>query len=137
MREQWADMLRTGLATPRAPNQSQLNSMMTQALTKLVKDDCGGESSITPAPDSVLLDTLRTCQTLRADVEVVSVEGVPLFGGPRALPAMVAACSRNQAVELGLKDGATLRMPCRSPYQITQRFYAANMEKLAHQLMRD
>lgn len=138
MRVQWAAVLKeTGLATPRAPSQSQTDSMMTQAITELVKDDCGGESSITPTPGSVLLDTLKACRTLRADVEVLRVEGLPLYGGAQALPAMVAACASRKEVQLGLKDGAALRMHCPVPYRITPLFYAADLEKIAQRLARD
>lgn len=138
MQAQWAALLEhTGLATPRAPSQSQMNSMMAQALTELVKDDCNGGSSITTTPDSVLLDTLKACKTLRADVEVLSVEGLPLFGGKQALPAMVAACTGRRAVDLGLKGGGALRMPCRAAYRIMPQFYAADMAKIADRLTRD
>jgi hypothetical protein len=65
------------------------------------------------------------------------VEGLPLYGDAQALPAMVAACAARKEVALGLKDGATLLMQCRKPYRITQRFYAANMEKVAQGLARD
>lgn len=135
MPAQWAAMLRqTGLAVPRAPSQSQTNSMMVQAVVALVNDDCDGKSSYTPTPDSMLLDTLKTCKTLRADVEVARVEGLPLFGGVQALPAMVAACASRKEVEFGLKNGASLRMPCRVPYRITPMFYAADMKKIAARL---
>ncbi len=138
MHEGWAAMLAdTGLATPRAPNQSEINSMMTQALSQLIKEDCGGDSSITPTPDSALVDTLKACQTVLANVEVVRAEGLPLFGGTQALPAVVAACASRKEVALGLKDGATLRMGCRAPYQVTPYFYAANMAKIVEQLTRD
>lgn len=137
MREQWGAALRaSGLAPERAATRSQINSMMVQAITAMVKDDCGGESSITAAPASILLDTLRACKSLRADAEVVQVEGWPVFGGEKALPAMVGACTRNKTVELGLKSGATLRLPCRTPYRITQRFYAANIDQVIEQLAR-
>lgn len=138
MHANWAAMLAdTGLATPRAPSQSQTNSMMNQALTQLVKDDCGGHSSVTPTPDSVLLDTLKMCKTLRADVEVRQVEGLPVFGGAQALPALVAACASRKEALLGLKGGATLRMPCAQPYPITRHFYAADMAKIVERLARD
>lgn len=138
MRGQWAAMLKqTGLATARAPSQSQLNSMMARAVTELVSDDCDGHSSITPTPVSMLLDTLKACKTLRADAEVVQVEGLPLFGGAQALPAMVAACASRKEVALGLKNGASLHMPCRAPYRITPLFYAADMKKIVARLARD
>ena len=137
MRDQWGAVLRaTGLAPARAATQSQINSMMTQAITALVKADCGGESSITPAPASILLDTLRACKTLRTDAEVVLVEGLPVFGGEKALPAMVSACTRSKTVQFGLKGGASLRLNCQEPYRITQRFFAADIDKLIEQLAR-
>lgn len=135
MAAQWVAMLRqTELAAPRAPNASQMNSMMLQAVTQLVNEDCDGASSITPTPTSMLLDTLKACKSLRADVEVTRVEGQPLFGTARALPAMVAACVSGQAVTLGLKDGSKLRMPCRTPYRITPVFYRAHMKKILARL---
>ena len=137
MRDQWSAVLReTGLAPARAPSQSHMDSMITQAITALVKDDCQGQSSITVTPSSLLLDTLRTCKSLRSDVEVVRVEGLPLFGGERALPAAVQACNKSKTVELGLKGGATLRMPCRVPYQMTHRFPAVDMDKVVEKLAR-
>lgn len=136
MPAQWGAMLKmTGLAAPRAPSQSQVNSMMARAVTELVKDDCDGASSITTAPGSMLLYTLKACKTVRADVEVVDVEGLPLFGGAQALPAMVAACASRKEVAFGLKDGASLRMPCRTPYRITPKFYAADMKKIMARLV--
>ena len=138
MRERWAAMLAdTGLATPRAPNQSEIDNMMLRALTELVRDDCAGASSITPTPDSMLLDTLKACKRLRTDVEVMRVEGLPLFGGAQALPAVVAACASRKDVALGLKDGTTLRMGCKAPYQVAPRFYAADMARIMEQLTRD
>jgi hypothetical protein len=138
MRANWAAMLAdTGLATPRAPTAPQINSMMLQALTGLVKEDCAGARSITPTPDSVLLDSLPACKTLRADVAVVQVEGWPVFGGAQALPAMVAACTSGKQVALGLKGGATLHMHCQAPYQVTPHFYAADMAAIVERLTRD
>lgn len=137
MRDQWHAVLRdTGLAPVRAPSQAHIDSMTTQALTALVKDDCQGNSSITVAPSSILLDTLGTCKSLRSDVEVVRVEGLPLFGGERALPAAVDACNKRKTVELGLNGGATLRMPCRVPYQMTRRFPAVDIDKVIGKLAR-
>ena len=135
MRSQWATMLeKTGLAKPRAPSQSQIDSMMLQALTALTREDCDGKRSMTPTPDSVLIDTLPSCQSLRADVEVVRVEGLPVFGGALALPAMVDACTSGHTVELGLKNGTALSMPCRVPYQVTTHMYAADMDKISRAL---
>jgi hypothetical protein len=138
MRTQWAAALdQTGLARPRAPTQSQTDTMMLQALAQLTMEDCGGKKSMTPTRSSVLIDTLPMCQGLRADVDVLRVEGHPVFGGALALPAMVDACASRHAVALGLKDGATLTLACRVPYQVTARMYGAEIDKIMQALARE
>ena len=135
MRDQWAAVLdETGLARPVAPTQRQTDEMMYRALTKLMREDCQGKRSMTPTRSSVLLDALPACATLRQDVEVVQVEGLPLFGGMQALPAMSEACAARHEVVLGLKDGATLAMPCRTPYDTSTRMYAADIGKIMRAL---
>lgn len=136
MREQWAAVFReTGLARPSAPSQSHLDAMTYLALTGAVKDDCEGKSSMTPAMSQrrLLIDTLSNCRTIRADIEVLRVEGEPVFGSPQTLPAMAQACASRQSVALGLKDGAALVLPCRRPVAVTQ-VYSADMGKLLRAL---
>jgi hypothetical protein len=135
MREEWAAVLdETGLAHPVAPNQRQTDAMMLQALTKLVKEDCQGKRSMTPTATSVLVEALPSCATLRKDVEVVQVEGLPLFGGTQALPAMSQACTARKEVVLGLKDGSALAVPCRTPHVASARMYAADIGKIMRAL---
>jgi hypothetical protein len=67
----------------------------------------------------------------------VKVEGQAVFGGVRALPALVAACTARKEVELGIKGGASLRMPCPTPYQVTPLFYAANIDVIIKLLARE
>jgi hypothetical protein len=135
MRSQWASVLdATGLARPVAPTQRQTDAMMLQALTKLVKEDCQGKRSMTPTGSSVLVDALPSCATLRKDAEVVQVEGLPLFGGMQALPAMAEACRTRQQVVLGTKDRSSLAVPCREPYDAGTRMYAADMGKIMRAL---
>jgi hypothetical protein len=137
MREQWAAVLaQTGLATPRAPTQSQTDAMMLQAVTQLVREDCGGKRSMTPTPETILVYTLPSCASVRADIEVVQVEGLPLFGGSAALPAIVDACAKRHSVQLGLKQGARLDVACRAPYEVTRHMYAADMDKITRALAR-
>lgn len=137
MRAQWATVLtQTGLAAPRAPTQSQTDAMMLQALTQLVREDCGGKRSMTPTPESILVYSLPSCAGLRSDIEVVRVEGLPVFGGMQALPAMVEACRGRHSVELGLKQGAALHVACRVPYQIMPHMYAAYIDKIIAALAR-
>jgi hypothetical protein len=135
MREQWAAVLdESGLAHPVAPTQRQTDAMMLQALTKLVREDCQGKRSMTPTRASVLVDALPSCTSIRENAEVVQVEGMPLFGGTLALPAIMQACGARRQVTLGLKDGGTLAVPCRSPYLPSMRMYAADIGKIMRAL---
>lgn len=135
MRARWAEVLgEAGLATPRAPRQAHVDAMMLQAVTRLMQEDCAGGRSITPAPDRILLDTLPKCRTLRRDAVVVRAEGLPVFGGAQALPAVVAACAARHVVELGMEDGTTLAMPCRAPYQPMAQVYAVDIGKVMEAL---
>ncbi|MCE3264970.1 MAG: hypothetical protein K0R43_4049 [Pseudoduganella sp.] len=136
MRAQWATVFKaTALAKPSAPSQSQLDAMTYFALTGAVKDDCAGKSSMTPAMSQgrLLVDSYPVCQTIRADIEILRVEGHPVFGSPQAMPALVQACASRKAVELGLKDGSALTLPCRRPVSVTQ-IYAADMGRLLRAL---
>lgn len=137
MREQWLAVFKsTALAAPRAPNQGQTNSLMLRAITQWVKDDCGGRSSITPAETEgrLLVDSYQECQSVRRDIEVLRVEGYPVFGSLQALPALLKACSSRQSARLGLKDGSELALPCRTPYRGLTQVYAANMGKVMRAL---
>jgi len=135
LRDEWSRVLdETGLARPVAPTQRQTDAMMLRALTKLVREDCKGKRSMTPTSASVLVDTLPSCATLRKDVEVVQVEDRPLFGSMQALPAMSQACTARHEVRLGLKDGATLALPCSAPYQAGTRMYSADIGKIMRAL---
>jgi len=135
MRERWAAVLdASGLARPVTPTQRQTDAMMLQALAGLVREDCQGKRSMTPTAGSVLVDTLASCASIRKDMEVVQIEGLPLFGAMQALPAMVQACGTRRQVVLGLKDGTTQQVPCRVPYQPATRMYAADIGKIMRAL---
>lgn len=128
MRDQWSAALDgTRLAVRKVPTQSQTDAMMLQAITDLVKADCDGESSMTPTAETLLIDGLTACHTVHADIAVARVEDEWIFGGRRALPAMVAACRARRMVRLGFVGGGSMSLPCREPYRTAQYFYAADM----------
>jgi hypothetical protein len=137
MRDQWAEILDADrLALRRPPSQTQTDAMMLQAISTLVKDDCNGDSSITPTARNVLIDEIKGCKVIRADIDVEQVEGKPVFGSRDALPAMVAACGARRTVALGLRGGRVLALPCSTPYQPAAYFYAADMQKIIQQLVK-
>ncbi|UYY58669.1 hypothetical protein [Sphingomonas sp. S2-65] len=136
MPDAWANILDSGrLAMRRPPTQAQIDAMMLQAITTLVKDDCNGDSSMTPTARNILIDGMKACKTTRVDIDVEQIEGKPVFGNGDALPAMVAACGVRKKVMLGLKGGGVLALPCSTPYRASTHFYAADMKKIIRKLL--
>lgn len=138
MDAQWAALLgETGLARLVPPTQAERDAMVLRAIVKLMKDDCGGRSGSAPVPDGVVLDGMKVCKTFTRDAYVTAVEGLPLAGHPGTGAAMSAACTARHQVVLGLKDGATLAVPCAAPYPLRAAFWHADIGKLLAALARD
>jgi hypothetical protein len=136
MGRQWDKLFReTGLAVPHRPNQAQRDAMTLQAIVKLMADDCGGKSSTTPTPDSILLDAMPVCKTIRANADVAQVEGQPVFSGEAALPALLGACAARHEVKLGLRNGQSLALRCSEPYQARTAFYGVDLQKVLANLV--
>ena len=138
MEQQWNDMLdSTGLATPQPPTQAMRNAMVLRAIVKLMRDDCGGRSGSTETPDGVILDGMKACKTFLRDAYVTRIENLPVSGHPATGQAMAAACTARRQVLLGLKDGATLAVPCEQPYRMRQQFHRADIGKVLAALRGD
>ena len=136
MRDQWAALFKdTGLARAYPPNQVQRDAMMLEAIGQLVRADCAGRSSMTPTADTVLIDGMPVCATFRADAELATVEGLPVFGGERGLAALADACTARHAVNFGMKNGAALTVPCAAPYQAQKEFYRVDIDKVLARLV--
>ena len=58
------------------------------------------------------------------------IENLPVSGHPATGQAMAAACTARRQVLLGLKDGATLAVPCEQPYRMRQQFHRADIGKV-------
>jgi hypothetical protein len=137
MEAQWAALLRdTGLAAPMPPTQAQRDAMVLQAMVKLMKDDCGGDSGTTETPDGVILDGMKACRTFTRDAHVTAIEGLPVFGNPATGEAMTAACTARHALVLGLKEGGSITAPCATPYRMRSSFYRADIAKVLAALRR-
>jgi hypothetical protein len=131
MERQWEALFAaTGLATPQPATQDQRDAMVLRALVQLMKDDCGGRSGTTPMADGVLLDGMKACKTFVRDIDVRSIEGLPVAGHAATGQAMAAACAARHEVRLGLQDGATLAAPCSRPYQPRTAFYRADIGRV-------
>lgn len=124
----------TGLGTPRPPTQSQRDAMALQAVNQMMRGDCGGRRSTTPTKDAVLLDGMKECSTLKRDLYLTHIEGEPVFGGDKVLPAMAEACTLRHALRLAGKQGETLTVPCSEPYQARTAFYHADIDAILARL---
>lgn len=135
---QWAALLgSSGLATLVPPVQAQRDAMVLRALVKLMRDDCGGRSGTMPVPDGVVLDGMKVCKTFTRDVHVTRIEGLAVAGDAGTGAAMSAACTARHQIVLGLKDGATLAVPCAEPYPMRSAFWHADIGKVLAALARE
>lgn len=119
----------TGFARRVAPNQDQLDMMIKKAFSSLIKEDCG-ESSMFEASDGLIIDDLKACQHLKGQMKVVGIEGHAIFGNPRALPALVAACRKRGQMSLQLANHERLQLACKTPLSLDSNFYATDIDKL-------
>ncbi|OEZ61664.1 hypothetical protein [Duganella sp. HH105] len=138
MEQQWDEVLpKTGLAALRPPSQALRDRMVLRAVVKLMVDDCAGRSGTTETPEGIILDGMKVCKSIHQDSYATSIEGHPVFGDAATGPAMKAACLARHEVTLGLKDGGKLVIPCQTPYEMREAFYAIDIEKTLAQLMRE
>jgi hypothetical protein len=134
MQAVWREMLHsTGLAKVVAANQAQKDLMVKQAFSQLMIDDCGS-SSYFEASDGLIVDAVKTCKTLSADMKVTGIEGHKLFGNKHVLPTLVHSCQSNAQVTLNLADGVDLKLACKTPFKAIKQFYAVDIEKVLRSL---
>lgn len=137
MEQQWAKLLtRTSLATAIAPTQVMLDEMMSEAVQKLMREDCGGGLDFGSMPAGFYLGGMKACRTLTYDVEVVTVEGHPVSGDKQALAALLSACAERAKVVLGRREGGTLELACVAPYQPRTQFYHVDVARVRQLLER-
>jgi hypothetical protein len=138
MEQEWDAMLRaTGLAHPAPPTQALRDTMVERALVKLMRDDCGGRVDSMQQADGLLLGGMKACKTFTKDAYVTAVEGLPMRGNAYTGAAMAAACTAHGKLVLGLKDGATLDVPCTEPYRMRSSFYQVDIDSVLQALMRN
>lgn len=123
----------TGLARRVPPNQDQLDMLIKKAISSLIKDDCG-ESSMFEASDGLIIDDLKACKQLKAQMKLVGVEGHALFGNTQALPALLTACQQTGLVSVQLADHAHRQLACKTPLSLNSHFYATDIAKLLQAL---
>lgn len=130
MQEAWRQLFaRTALARPAAPGVKQHKLMMDRAFSQLMKSDCG-ESSFFPTAISIIIDDVKTCKNLKPSMKVKMVEGLPVFGDVRTVPAMAAACKARGNVVLGLADGSDVTIACAQAFDIERPFYRIDIERV-------
>jgi hypothetical protein len=135
MQQAWSSMLeQTALARATAPSQTQLDLMAVKAVEQIMRDDCGGRRSMTPAPGRILLFGMGSCKTFKTDMVVTQAEGLPIQGHPHVAAAMATACTAKHEIVLGLQDGSERRVPCAQAYQGPAQFFAADIGKVLAKL---
>ena len=130
MAKVWDDFFQeTGLARRVAPNQAQKDMMIKKAFSSLMIEDCG-ESSTFEANDGLIIDDLKSCKQLKAQMKVVGVEGHAIFGNAQALPALLSRCQQSGQVTVQLDSHESLQLSCKTPFVLNSDFYASDMRRL-------
>jgi hypothetical protein len=134
MQEIWREMLETsGLAKEVEATQAQTDLMIKKAFSLMMKDDCG-EASYFETPDGLIIDDIKNCHQLRAEMKVSGVEGHKFFGNMQALPALMQACKARGKVNLSIEHAADLTLACKTKYQKISSFYAVDIEEVLKRL---
>jgi hypothetical protein len=67
-------------------------------------------------------------------MEIVSIEGHPSNGDPKAALSIAQACTSRKLVHLKFSDQTTVEVPCQRSYRAPTQFYAADIAKLLMRL---
>ncbi|MES2049898.1 MAG: hypothetical protein V4447_15970, partial [Pseudomonadota bacterium] len=134
MQEVWREMLNTSsLAKEIKATQAQTDLMIKKAFSLLMADDCGA-SSYFETPDGLIVDDIKSCRQLRAEMKVAGVEGHKLFGNMQALPALMLACKTRNEVKINIEHAADLTLACKTKYQAVDSFYSVDIEEVLKRL---
>jgi hypothetical protein len=131
MTDHWKRLLESsGLARPGQPSPRTNKEILLKAVGQLMEDDCGGHKSLMPTLDGIVILGSGACRTLRTRMEIVSIEGHPSNGDPKAALSMAQACTGRKLVHLKFSDQTTVEVPCQRSYRAPTQFYAADIAKL-------
>ena len=107
-----------------SPAQARL--LTRQHVGQLMATDCGGATSFYSEESSVRIGAGPACGVLRPDMVVVRAEGLPLFEGVGAVKASIEACHARGKTVLGLRDGASVTLPCDAAVHLPFHVYAVD-----------
>jgi len=100
-------------------------------LDRLMEADCDGATSIYHEEAAGRIGAGPKCGTLRAGMEVVKAEGLPLFGDAAGVKASVAACQAHGKTTLGLRDGTSVTVPCGGNVGLPAHLFAVDEARAA------
>lgn len=102
---------------PRPLRADELPQTRANWFASAMRADCGKSVGFETRADAFRVSRITTCKTFADGMEVVGVDGVPLFGdADAALTVIGRSCARNQQRSLMLKDGRTVAVACTSGY---------------------
>ncbi|HEY9101191.1 hypothetical protein [Chitinimonas sp.] len=130
MAEVWAELAsQTGLLKQVAPSERQSRQMLPYAFAALMQADCGGATSFYPQLDGFMVAAITVCQNLREGMYLKAVEGQPLSDAVASLP-LLTGCRERGSVSLQDKEGKTVTLSCKQPFNAPTQVYAVDMERL-------
>jgi hypothetical protein len=103
-----------------------VTTLARRHMIQLMQADCQGVADMAFEEGAVRINDEPRCATLRKDMTVAAVEGLPLFGDGAALHASMRACRKTGKTTLGLKDGASVTVSCGQAVGLPPHLYAVD-----------
>lgn len=123
----------TQIAKPSPPPPTQYANIQRMAFSALMEENCNGNASFYTGKDAFLVGEIKGCKLFSEGMQIDEMEGKKLFGSLLLVDEMTQACISRGEVNLGLKNGVKLAVPCKGRFKIPQ-FYAVDMNRLMQKL---
>lgn len=108
---------------------AMLENVRRRYVNRLMQLDCKGTVHIAYKDDFVRVGAGLHCGALREGMELVSAEGLPLFGQVKGLTASAQACAERGRTALGLKDGTTVAVACDKSAYVPMQLFSVDLDQ--------
>lgn len=106
-----------------------LDNVRRRYMNRLMQLDCKGAVHIAYKDNFVRVENRLQCGVLREGMELVSAEGLPIFGQVKGLQASAFACAKRGNTKLGLKDGTTVVISCDKSAYVPMQLFSVDLDK--------
>lgn len=109
--------------------QAMLDTVRRRYVNRLMQLDCQGVVHIAYKDDLVRVGDRLHCGALREGMELVSAEGLPIFGRVQGLQASAHACAGSGRTTLGLRDGTNIVISCDKSAYVPMQLFSVDLNR--------